>query len=242
MVADDREILDVNRAIYEKEYKSKRNFLRYPADWVIRFHNMYLRPSIAQGSVLDYGCGSGNNSIFFIEQGYETYGVDVAVDSLALIKANLRSRHLDPQLANRFSIISPDSTDLPFENGSFDVILSNQVLYYLPSEEHIKNVCRELSRCLRPDGMVFFTMMGPRNHYITHHAKQIHGGRVYEIEMDDPSHRLYGLRELIYLVKDTDELASLFSEFECVNTGYFDQSMGDLKSSFHYIFIGKKRV
>lgn len=241
MVTDDREILDANRAIYEKEYESKRNFLRYPADWIIRFHNMYLRPNIPKGRILDYGCGSGNNSIFFIEQGYETYGVDVAVASPALVKANLQSRHLDPQLADRFSIISPDSTDLPFESASFDVILSNQVLYYLPSEEHIKKVCRELSRCLRPDGMVFFTMMGPRNHYISHHAKQIHGQRVYEIEIDDQSHRLYGLRELIYLVKDTDELVSLFSEFECVNIGYFDQSIGDLKSSFHYIFIGKKR-
>ena len=185
--------------------------------------------------------GGGNNSIFFIEKGYETYGVDVTNEIFPLIKISLQSKHLDQDLVDRFSTISPDCTSLPFESGFFDFILSNQVLYYLPSEEHIKKVCKELSRCLRPDGIVFFTMMGPKNYYITHHAKQIHMGKVYEIAIEDPAYRLYGVRELIYLVRDVDELKSLFSEFECLSTGYFDQSMFDMVSNFHWIFIGKKR-
>jgi SAM-dependent methyltransferase len=201
---------------------------------------MYMRDNLPTGRVLDYGCGGGNNSMFFIEQGYETYGVDVADAALPLIKTNLQSRHLDSNLIDRFSLIAPDSTVLPFESGFFDFILSNQVLYYLPSERHIRDVCRELSRCLRPGGAVFFTMMGPTNYYITHHAKQIHRGNIYEIAIDDHAHRLHGVREMIYLVKDSDELKNLFSEFECLSTGYFDQSMFDLKSAFHWIFIGQK--
>ena len=227
------QILDENKQIYRDFYSKEERFLRYPADWVIRFHARYLSRNIPGGRVLDYGCGGGNNSMFFIEKGYETYGVEVADAALPLIKANLESKHLDPSLADRFSIIPPDSTSLPFESGFFDFILSNQVLYYLPSQEQIKSVCKELSRCLRPGGAVFFTMMGPRNYYITHHAKQIHPGNVFEIWID-------GVREFVYIVSDTDALVSLFSEFECITTGYFDQKILDLTSNFHWIFIGKK--
>lgn len=239
---DNNKLLEANKGYYQAIYSKKKGFLNYPADWVIRFHNMYLKRHMPSGRVLDYGCGGGNNSIFFIEKGYEVYGVDVAEESLSLIKENLRSKNLDIRLVEKFSIISPDSISLPFENASFDFILSNQVLYFLPSEEHIKKLCKELSRCLRPGGLVFFTMMGPKNYYIRYHAKQIHQRRVYEVTMEDENHRLDGLRLLIYLVRDEDELRRLFSEFECITTGYFDQAMFDMKSNFHWIFVGRKNA
>lgn len=181
------QILDANKENYQVRYSNQQSFLRYPADWIIRFHNMYLKRHIPSGCVLDHGCGSGNNSIFFIEQGYETYGTEVADAALPLIRANLESRNLDTSLAERFSIISPSSTSLPFEDEFFDVIVSNQVLYYLPSEEHIRRVCEEFSRCLRSNGVVFFTMMGPRNYYITHYSEQIHAGQIYEVSIGGAS-------------------------------------------------------
>lgn len=235
-----RQILEQNQRIYQEMYSKEQAFLRYPADWVIRFHNMYLRPNIPTGRVLDYGCGGGNNSVFFIQQGYETYGVDTAAAALPLIQANLKRSRLDTSLAERFFIVPPDGTSLPFQSGFFDFILSNQVLYYLPSAQHIKAVCKELSRCLRPGGAVFFTMMGPMNYYIRYHAKQIHNGNVYEIGIDDPSHRISGSWGFNYLVRDEEELINLFSEFECITTGYFDQRMFDMKSNFHWIFVGRK--
>lgn len=152
------EFLKTNLDNYEALYCKKEGFLRYPADWIIRFHNMYLKRHLPCGRVLDYGCGGGNNSIFFIEKGYETYGIDVAKESISLIKENLKSRNLDSRLAEKFSIVSPDSTNLPFPDAYFDFVLSNQVLYYLSSEEQIKKVVLEISRCLRPGGVVFFTM------------------------------------------------------------------------------------
>ena len=76
---------------------------------------------------------------------------------------------------------------------------------------------------------------------ITEKTKQIHDGKIHEISIDDPSHRLYGLKEMIYLVKNKEELKDLFSQFECITTGYFDQSMFDVSSNFHWIFSGKKK-
>lgn len=235
-----KEMLERNKKAYGALYVKGESFLRYPADWIIRFHNMYMKKNLPTGKVLDFGCGTGNNSIFFIENGYDVFGVDVNEVVLELIKKNLENRHLGSQWRERFSIISPDCMKLPFEDNFFDFVLSNQVLYYLSSEEQIRKTCRELSRCLRPGGIVFFTMMGPRNYYMQYHLKQKHPGGIYEISIDEPGHRLYGNQELIYLVRDEEHLRDIFSEFECVSTGYFDQAMFDMKSNFHWIFIGKK--
>ncbi|MFC1521685.1 class I SAM-dependent methyltransferase [Elusimicrobiota bacterium] len=234
------EILSSNKKVYNDLYTEKKGFLRYPADWIARFHNMYLKENLPTGKVLDYGCGSGNNSMFFIDKGYDVYGVDVAESATALIKENLLARHYDPGLVDRFSIMTPDSTSLPYKDSFFDLIISNQVLYYLPTQAHINAVCKELSRCLRPGGIVFFTMMGPKNYYITRWTKKVHDNRVHEVIIDDPKHRLNGVKELVYLIKDEEDLRSTFSEFKALDIGYFDQKMFDLTSNFHWIFIGQK--
>jgi hypothetical protein len=43
------------------------------------------------------------------------------------------------------------------------------------------------------------------------------------------------------MVSDEKALCELFSEFEPVSTGYFDQSMFDMASNFHWIYVGSKR-
>ena len=83
-------------------------------------------------------------------------------------------------------------------------------------------------------------MMGPRNYYIAKHTKNIIDGKIHDISIEDSSHRLNGVREIIYLVKDEDELVSLFSNFELITTGFFDQGMFDMVSNHHWIFVGNK--
>lgn len=149
-------------------YSKEEAFLRYPADWIIRFHNMFLKKNIPMDSrILDYGCGSGNNSIFFLQKGYSVFGVDVAPSFRSLVGKNLELNNLSNSLLENFKLIEPDSINLDYPDNHFDFVFSNQVLYYLPTEEHLKNVCTEIKRVLRPNGFVFFTMMGPHNYYIT---------------------------------------------------------------------------
>ncbi len=236
------EILAANQGNYESLYRAEQAFLRYPADWLIRFHNMYLRSSLPQGArILDYGCGSGNNAIFFIEKGYEVHGVDVAPSFKSLLVKNMALHHVDTKAAEHFSVISPDSIDLDYPDNYFDFIFSNQVLYYLPSLEHLQKVCDGFKRILKPGGLVFFTMMGPRNYYITHHLKSVHAnGTVYDVRVEEKGHRLEGVREVVLLAKDERHLCEMFSAFEPLTVGYFDQRMFDLYSNFHWIFAGRK--
>ncbi|HOE56328.1 MAG TPA: class I SAM-dependent methyltransferase [Bacillota bacterium] len=238
---DNKRILEENKGNYENLYSKEEAFLRYPADWIIRFHNMFLKNNIPKdGKVLDYGCGSGNNAVFFVQKGYSVYGIDVAPSFKNLVAKNLEMNGFDKSLIDNYTLIKPDATKFDYPDNYFDFIFSNQVLYYLPTEEHINAVCTELKRMLKPGGYVFFTMMGPYNYYITHHLKQVHNEKIYEISIDDKNHRLYGVKELIYKVKDEEHLCKIFDMFEPVTVGYFDQKMFDLSSNFHYIFVGKK--
>ena len=236
------EILELNRKNYEDMYAREEAFLRYPSDWILRFHNMFLKNELPEGgSILDYGCGSGNNAMFFLEKGYSVTGFDVSPSFKNLVSKNLDLHKLDPALVSNFHLMPPDTLQLDFPDNHFDFVLSNQVLYYLPSREHVKKLCQEFKRVLRPGGIVFFTVMGPHNYYMTHHLKAVHAGGVGEIRVEEEGHRLQGLREFILRVKDEKDLCALFDTFKMETWGYFDQRMFDMVSNFHYIFVGRNQ-
>lgn len=238
---NDMQVLENNKNNYENLYAKEEAFLRYPADWIIRFYNMYLKTHMPAGAkVLDYGCGSGNNAVFFAQKNFDVYGVDVAPSFKSLVKKNYQSHNLAETLVDNFTLISPESVQLDYPDEHFDFIFSNQVLYYLPNVDHLHKVCLELKRVLKPGGTVFFTMMGPKNYYITKHLKSVYNHQVFQIKIDEESHRLFGVEENILLVRDEEHLESMFNMFDKVSIGYFDQSMFDMKSNFHYIFVGKK--
>jgi SAM-dependent methyltransferase len=232
----------LNKDNYEMLYKQEKAFLRYPADWVLRFNNMYLKSTLPpKARILDFGCGSGNNSTIFIAQGHEVFGIDVTDSIYPLIKKNLELHSLDPQNILRFTHSKAPLLDLPYEDNSFDFILSNQVHYYSSTEREIHAINKDLFRILKPGGTIFVTMMGLKNYYITHHLKELsQDAQIYKVRITDPSHRLFGVSEDVLAVRDQDHLRDLFNEFETVTVGYFDQSMFDLHSNFHFIYVGCK--
>lgn len=98
-------------------------------------------------SVLDVACGSGGISALLAEDlGAEVTGIDV--DSHAVAAANERG-------ADRCSFRVLDANErLPFADGSFDVVFSNDSVHHLRDRSA---VMRDWARVLRPEGQVLFT-------------------------------------------------------------------------------------
>jgi ubiquinone/menaquinone biosynthesis C-methylase UbiE len=103
-----------------------------------------------QDRVLDLGCGIGNILIALAERIDFTQpvaGVDV---SAALIRIGEREV-AQAGLHDRIQLQVAPATQLPFEDGVFDVVVTSHVLKHLDDEALVASF-REVARVLRPGG------------------------------------------------------------------------------------------
>jgi SAM-dependent methyltransferase len=76
--------------------------------------------------------------------------------------------------------LSPEPVDLPFENGSFDTVLSCGVLEHVPDPA---GSLREIRRILRPGGMFYVANLPNRYSYTERGARLL--GRYYHGQLPD---------------------------------------------------------
>jgi SAM-dependent methyltransferase len=105
-----------------------------------------VRELVPPGSaVLEAGCGTGVSCALLAEAGYRMTGTD------------LSERFLDRSLeSDRVKLLAADVAALPFPDGSFDAVLSHQMI------EHVVPVgaaLSEMGRVTRPGGLVL--LMSP---------------------------------------------------------------------------------
>ncbi len=90
--------------------------------------------------ILDLGCGSGFSMEVLKELGYEVLGVDISEKMLGFAKAQ------------GFNVVRADARELPFEDESFDGLLSISMLQWLGKKD-VEKVARECYRILKPGGV-----------------------------------------------------------------------------------------
>ncbi|MEH2214504.1 class I SAM-dependent methyltransferase [Nostoc sp.] len=112
------------------------------------------RLNLVSGStVLDVGCGYGNNTCDLARRfNFQVKGIDIVDDHLEFA----RNAALKQGLAEQVSFIKGSLESIPFEDATFDLIWCRDVL------EQVQNVpqfARECDRVLKPNGsMVIYTI------------------------------------------------------------------------------------
>ncbi|MCX9086419.1 MAG: class I SAM-dependent methyltransferase, partial [Candidatus Methanoperedens sp.] len=121
--------------------------------WKGHYSLELLDPSIRKGRLLDAGCGSGKYSLPLRMRGFEVVGVDVSLKALQMLRESSKTRELD------IGIIAANVFQLPFMDGSFDIIWCYGVLQHLLLTEREFTV-RKFRRILRKEGILFLEMFG----------------------------------------------------------------------------------
>ena len=101
--------------------------------------------------VLDVGCGTGSLSILSriaVGENGEAAGIDIAAGMISAARRKADRAGLDID----FRIASIDN--LPFPDGSFDVVTSTMMFHHLPVQIKAKGL-REIHRVLKADGRFF---------------------------------------------------------------------------------------
>lgn len=104
--------------------------------------------------------GSGAHGLIFYFEAAERVGVDPLADHY---------RELFPAWQSRAKTIAVGGESLPFEPGSFDVVLCDNVVDHA---ENPRRIVEEIARVLAPGGLLYFTVNV--HHPIYHWASSLH--------------------------------------------------------------------
>jgi len=119
----------------------------------IYLFDQILRGRIDRGMrVLDAGCGSGRNLVYFLREGFEVFGVD----------SDARSVESTRRLAGALAPLLPPENfrqeeigEMSFPDGFADVVLSSAVLHFARDDERFLSMLSSTWRVVKPGGMMF---------------------------------------------------------------------------------------
>ena len=105
--------------------------------------------------ILDAGCGEGRNTVYFIQEGYQLFGIDN--NPLAIKMARMQASTISPGYdVLRFQ--TANAEEIPFHQHAFDAVISSAVLHFAKDTGHFHQMVDEIIRVLKPNGMLFLRM------------------------------------------------------------------------------------
>ena len=140
------------------------------------------------GKVLDLGCGSGRASIGLLLSRPSATVVGRDNWSAPYIKANgqdrIRANARAAGVESRLSVSAGDMRELPFENGSFDAVMSAYAVDHL-DDAGIDAALAEAARVLRPGGEVLILNMA-NDFWVNFAYTPLYG--MHHIQSSSPRH------------------------------------------------------
>jgi ubiquinone/menaquinone biosynthesis C-methylase UbiE len=131
---------------YDKE---ARMWMRYVAK---SFVSLAKKWEITSGKALDVGTGTGLLAIELAKgiRGLEIIGLDLSDVVLELARDNAR----ESEVTSRVTFECGNAEDMPFEDGTFDLVISSNTLHLLENPIRMFN---EIQRVLQPTGRFFIS-------------------------------------------------------------------------------------
>jgi tellurite methyltransferase len=119
----------------------------------IYLFDQLLRGRIALGMrILDAGCGSGRNLVYFLREHYEVFAVDS--DPQAVAATRQLAAALNPSLPSENSRVEAIEA-MSFPDAFADIVISSAVLHFARDDDHFNAMLHGTWRVLKPGGLFF---------------------------------------------------------------------------------------
>jgi ubiquinone/menaquinone biosynthesis C-methylase UbiE len=134
----------------------------------------HLYPYIQKShSILDLGCGWGYYSIYLGKKGFNIVSIDLSPNRVKKAKQVAEKEKVNSNL----NFLSGDITLLPFASNTFDVVLCLDVLEYVKNDD---KAVSEISRVLKPQGLVLMLLLSAKRIYTKFDAGHVRDGYIME--------------------------------------------------------------
>lgn len=120
-----------------------------------QFRNL-LPKSLKGRKLLDVGCGSGQDALYFASQGAEVHGIDISEKEIDIAKQ---------KNCGEFKI--GNINRLPYKSNSFDVVTS---FYALQASTNIPQAMKEMIRVARPRSQLLILTKHPFRNLLEGHV------------------------------------------------------------------------
>ncbi len=97
-------------------------------------------------SVLDLGCGVGRMTLPLAHHVRQVSAVDLAP---TMVEQAIKRA----QGTKNIAFTTTDGRTLPFKDGSFDLVFSQETLHHVPTDADLSSILREIRRVLTPTGI-----------------------------------------------------------------------------------------
>jgi SAM-dependent methyltransferase len=226
--------LNANWEFHKSSYASGYG-IEYPEGHVIRIYHRVLKYELGYKdqekgrNFLDFGCGNGTHAFYFQKKGFNVYGVDSDPIAIGICKGRA------PEIQANFAVVPPKSDSLNLDPSvKFDVVLCNQVLYYL-SDTDLKAWLEVMKNSMKPGGVFIATMMGEENSFYAKSSEASDGLRRVSLQGREQG------EFFINFTKDKDDLIRKFNLFKPLHIGFYNTVIREEEGSgLHHLFIGTK--
>jgi SAM-dependent methyltransferase len=133
---------------WDRYFRSLRESGR-DLDWDGRWVEPFLGPlnEISACTVLELGCGTGNDADRIARAGFDVTAVDLSAEAIEQARRKFSA-------SVRF-IVADVSSPLPFADESFDAVMSNVALHAF-DDAVTRSVFIKIARVVRPEGLFLF--------------------------------------------------------------------------------------
>ena len=174
-------------------------------------------------TILDVGTGTARIPIELAKRSssLQIIGVDLSDEMLILGRQNVAAAGLTDQI----TLFLVDAKGMPFEDGTFDAVVSNSIVHHIPDPSHC---FQEIIRLAKPGGTIFLRdLFRPADKVTLEQLVETYAG-------NDTPHQKKLFADSLHAALTVDEVRSIVASFG------FDPATVTATSDRHWTWSAKK--